>query len=113
MDHNRIGNANDCRHRYGVLAAQLGDAADDFADEARFVELALAGDHQINRGEYVVEIEFVGNELEAGNEPAADRSKCAAEAASGAAAQLVLLAAMVSCGCAAVAARREDRPFSV
>eukprot|EP00964_Phaeocystis_antarctica_P081084 scaffold50686_cov67-Phaeocystis_antarctica.AAC.1 len=34
-------------------------------------------------------------------------------AASGAAAQLTLLAAMVSCGCAVVAARREDRLFSV
>jgi len=46
---------------------------------------------------------------------------CAAEemvvaanaAASGSAAQLVSLSAMVSCGGAVVAVRREDRPFSV
>ena len=51
------------------------------------VEPALAGDDEVGAVEVVVEIEFVGDEFEAGDESTAERGERAAEAAGRAAAR--------------------------
>ena len=63
------------------LRGEVGDPADDLAGEARGVEPPLAGDHEVGAVEVVVEIEFVGDEFEAGYQPSSERGERPAEPA--------------------------------
>ena len=82
----RVDRPDDRRGTDVRLGGERGDAADDLAGEARRVEPAFTGDHEVGAVEMVVEIEFVGDEFETGNESPAERSQRAAEAAGRAAA---------------------------
>ena len=69
------------RHaRQPGIAGQPRDSSHHLAVEAGAVEAALAGDHEVGAVEVVVEIELVGDEFEAGNEPATECGQPAAEA---------------------------------
>ena len=81
-----VGVTGDHDDRPPGRGGELAHAADDLAVEALGVEVALAGDDDVGRGEALVEVELVGDELEAGHEPAAERGEPAGQAAGRAAA---------------------------
>src|SRR5689334_9813535 len=65
--------------RYALLGGPLEHAADDLAVEARHVDLALTGHHEIDAGERVLEAGRSRDHFEAGFEPGTDRGETAGE----------------------------------
>ena len=80
----RVGIAGDHDHVESGLDGQLQNPADHLAVEALPVEIALAGDDDVGRAEPVVQVDVVGDEVEAGDQPSADREQSAGEPAGGA-----------------------------
>ena len=69
------------RRRDVGVGRELEHAAHHLAGEARGVELALAGDHELGADERVLEPDEVGDDVEAGLEARADRGEPAGEPA--------------------------------
>ena len=82
----RSSDPDDRQHRDPVLGRERRDSPDHLARGAGVVEAPLAGDHQVGAVEVVVEVEFVGDQLEARQQRPAERGQGAAEPARRAAA---------------------------
>ena len=77
---------HDRQHRDPVLGRERRDTPDHLARGAGVVEASLAGDHQVGAVEVVVEVELVGDQLEARQQRPTECSQRAPEPARSAAA---------------------------
>ena len=59
------------------------DPSDDLAGEALRVEVALGGDDEIGTLDVLVEVKFIGDEIEAGEESSSEGGESSGESSGG------------------------------
>ena len=61
------------------ISSGIDDPADHFALQARVIETPLARDDQIRGVDAPIEVHFVGNHVEAGNQPCSENGQCSSQ----------------------------------